>query len=311
MLASNTPGTLETTSRLIPAGPSATADHARWLCEQLELGHILFFTETPFELAPADREFLLSQRQTAAGYHKNVAYRPQEDRLTGSGRASEEDKQRLRAILSGYSDRVTRFLAELLPAYGQSWRRDFASFRPLEERGRKLRLRARNDLLHTDAFPTRPTRGDRILRIFSNLNPSEPRVWITSETFEFLADRFARSAGLPRPTESRLAPRLLAGLARTFGVKTAERSPYDQFMLRFHNFLKENSEFQQTCTKQRWEFPPGSTWVVFTDVVSHAVLAGQFALEQTFIVSRKALVLPQKAPIHILEKLCGCPLTSG
>ncbi len=82
-------------------------------------------------------------------------------------------------------------------------------------------------------------------------------------------------------------------------------------MLRFHNFLKENGEFQQTCTKQRWEFPPGSTWVVFTDVVSHAVLAGQFALEQTFIVSRKALVMPQKAPIHILEKLCGCPLTSG
>jgi len=310
MIASN-PGTLETTSRLIPVGPAATADRARWLCEQLESGHILFFAETPFELAQADREFLLSQRQTDAGYHKNVAYRPHEDRLTGSGRASEEDKQRLRAILRDYSDHATRFLAELLPAYGQSWRRDFASFRPLEERGRKLRLRARNDLLHTDAFPTRPTRGDRILRIFTNLNPSEPRVWITSETFESLAQRFARAAGLPRPTASGLAPRLLTALARTFGVKTPDRSPYDQFMLRFHNFLKENGEFQRTCTKQRWEFPPGSTWVVFTDVVSHAVLAGQFALEQTFIVSRKALALPHKAPIHILEKLCGCALTSG
>ncbi len=95
------------------------------------------------------------------------------------------------------------------------------------------------------------------------------------------------------------------------GEVVSFHSPYDQFMLRFHNFLKENGEFQRSCTKQRWEFPPGSTWVVFTDMVSHAVLAGQFALEQTFIVSRKALLLPHKAPIHILEKLCGCSLTSG
>ena len=29
-----------------------------------------------------------------------------------------------------------------------------------------MRLRARNDLLHVDSFPTRPVRGDRILRVF-------------------------------------------------------------------------------------------------------------------------------------------------
>lgn len=202
-----------------------------------------------------------------------------------------------------------QFLSEALPPYAGSCRRDLASFRPLEEYGRPLRRRVRNALLHPDAFPTRPTNGDRILRVFTNLNPTEPRVWLTSETFEALAHRFARSAGLPRSRKSSPAVRFLASLAGALGVKIPVRSPYDQFMLRFHNFLKENRGFQETCAKQRWEFPPGSTWMGVTDRVSPAVLAGQFALEQTYIVPRSALVLPHKAPIQILETICGYSLT--
>ena len=307
--------TSEKTSRLvavpaaIPSSVANSADRARWLCEQLESGHILFFPESPFRLPPEDREFLLGLRQTSAGFHKNIAYRPLEDRLTGLDKKEPAERaRRLRAILRRFSDDVTECLTELLPAYAGNWRRDLASFRPREEHGRQLRLRARNDLLHTDAFPTRPTGGDRILRVFTNLNPSEPRVWHTSETFEALAHRFARTAGLPRPARSGPATRLVVGLAQCLGIPAANRSSYDQFMLRFHNFLKENREFQETCTKQRWEFPPGSAWIVFTDMVSHAVLSGQFALEQTYIVPRAAMSLPRKAPIEILEEICGYPL---
>jgi hypothetical protein len=82
-------------------------------------------------------------------------------------------------------------------------------------------------------------------------------------------------------------------------------------MLRFHNFLKENEDFQESCTRQRWEFPPGSAWMVYTDMVSHAVLSGRFALEQTFIVSRSAMVRPESAPISILESLAGGPLAGA
>lgn len=306
--------TSEKLSRLVPPSgiPSSLADpadRARWLCEQLESGHILFFPQSPFRLPPEDRDFLLGLRQTSAAFHKNIAYRPLEDRLTGLDKKEPEERAgRLRAILRRFSDDVTGRLGELLPPYARNWRRDFASFRPLEERGRPLRLRARNDLLHTDAFPTRPTRGDRILRVFTNLNPSEPRVWHTAETFEALAHRFARAAGLPRSARSSSFARLFAGLAQLLRLPGAGRSPYDQFMLRFHNFLKENADFQETCAKQRWEFPPGSAWIVFTDMVSHAVLSGQFALEQTYIVPRAAMALPQKAPIAILEGICGYPL---
>ena len=74
-------------------------------------------------------------------------------------------------------------------------------------------------------------------------------------------------------------------------------------MLRFHDYLKANAEYQQNCTKYRWEFPPGSAWIVFTDIVPHAVLSGQYALEQTVIVSRHALLAASRAPIEILKSL--------
>jgi hypothetical protein len=45
-------------------------------------------------------------------------------------------------------------------------------------------------------------------------------------------------------------------------------------------------------------------------MVSHAVLSGQFALEQTVILSRGSLVAPESAPIAILERLAGRPLAA-
>jgi hypothetical protein len=82
-------------------------------------------------------------------------------------------------------------------------------------------------------------------------------------------------------------------------------------MHRCHNAMKEDAQFQQNSAKQRWEFPPDSTWIVFTDCVSHAVLEGQYALEQTFIVSRRAMVAPHRSPVSILEKIAGRSLTAS
>ncbi len=164
--------------------------------------------------------------------------------------------------------------------------------------------------MHVDAFPTRPTNGDRILRVFTNLNPTRNRVWLTSETFDVLAPRLARAAGLPRRRSNRAAARTLRAVLRALHWPGATRSPYDDFMHRFHNSLKEDREFQSDCAKHRWEFPPDSTWIVYTDMVSHAAIEGQFAMEQTFLVSRSAMVLPEKSPIAVLETLCGYPISN-
>jgi hypothetical protein len=277
----------------------------RECCRVLEEGHILFFRETPFSLTEQDRALLLEQRQVAAGYHKNIAYRPQSDRVTGVARRQREDEVKLRRVLRDYSRRVVGFAGETFPGDAARWRVDYASFRPQEEAGRKLSAHARNDLLHVDSFPTRPTGGDRIFRIFTNVNPAAPRVWRTGETFEELADRFAVSSGLLART---LRPGLRGSILRTArlaGLPVRVRPPYDEFMHRFHNFLKENDGYQETARAEQISFPPGSTWMVFTDMVTHSVLSGQFALEQTFLVARDSLTLPAKAPICVLERIAG------
>lgn len=294
--------------------PDQGKARARWYCEQLEEGKILFFEHTPFPLPDEERAFLLQVRQASATYHKNISYRPGQDRVKGFARGS-ADENTLRTILRAYSQRVIRFASEFLLPYAQRWQLDVASFRPVEEEGRRLPRRARNDLLHIDSFPSRPTHGNRILRVFSNLNPMKSRIWITTQTFDILAPQFATAAGLPRIVAHTRSPfrrwqRRFVRLARAAGAPLLERSPYDEFMLRFHHYLKTDQTFQERSVKYRWEFPPNSTWLVFTDMVPHAVLAGQYALEQTFLVSRDALLLPRKAPLHVLEELAGAPLTN-
>ena len=294
-------------SRLVTVNGAGATDSGE-LCKQLESGNIVYFPGTPFSFPDEDLKFLLASKQTGASYHKNIAYRPAEDRITGLDKSVGAEADRLRGIMRGYSQRAEKFLAELLSPYAGKWKLDFASYRPLEERGRPARLRARNDLPHVDAFPTRPTNGDRILRLFTNINPTQNRVWITSQTFDVLAPRFAKTIGLPRARSRRRIARAARAFARALHWPGARRSPYDNFMHDCHNAMKEDPAFQQSCPKQRWEFPPNSTWMVFTDFVSHAVLEGQYALEQTFILSHRAMVQAEKAPIAILEKLAGHPL---
>ncbi|MGC1483410.1 MAG: Kdo hydroxylase family protein [Candidatus Acidiferrum sp.] len=293
-----------------PSSPADLTSRGRWHCAQLESGNILFFPNPPFAIAPDDRDFLLGRTQTSSALHKNIAYRPSEDRITGLAKSESLEAAHLRLILKNYSQSAAKFLSELLTPYAGKWKLDFASFRPLEERGRPARLHARNDLPHFDSFPTRPTNGDRILRFFSNINPSQSRVWNTSQTFEAIGPQFAQSIGLPRPLGANPLARGLRKLAGALHLPGSHRSPYDDFMHRCHNAMKEDADFRETCPKQRWEFPPNSTWIVFTDSVSHAVLEGQYALEQTFIISRAAMVEPQRSPIAILERIAGYPLSN-
>jgi 3-deoxy-D-manno-oct-2-ulosonic acid (Kdo) hydroxylase len=271
---------------------------ASWHCDQLERGKVLFFSHVPFEFPQADRAFLLSQKQTGSRFHKNISYRPGKDLLKGMDEDS-RDRERMNTIMRDFSASVTNFIAQFLAPYAGKMKLDFASFRPLEEQGRALSLHKRNDLLHVDAFPSRPTHGARILRVFANINPSAGRVWNVGEPFHDFLPKVMRKKRIG-PSTSRLA-RVLAHMASKIGLPVPDRSPYDEFMLYLHNWLKENSDFQQNAPKQKLVFPPGSSWIVYTDGLLHAAMSGQYALEQTFIIPREALVTPQVAPCQVLE----------
>jgi hypothetical protein len=286
------------------AGPVASSDNfaPEDACRYLEQGGILYFPKSPFAFSEEDLHFLLNQRQLEVGYHKNIAYRPLSRKITGVKADNGTDIERLGRIMQNYTDQATTLLNTVLSPYTHYWRYDYASFRPFEEHGRKLRLRARNDLFHVDAFPTRPTRGGRILRVFTNISPSINRIWRTSFNFEQLLTRFKDDVKpLQRYMADERRTAVMINLARMLGLKIPYRSAYDRWMMDFHNFLKENEAFQESARKDPWEFPPGSSWIVYTDTVSHAVMSGQHAVEQTFIISPEGMVQPEAAPLNLLK----------
>jgi 3-deoxy-D-manno-oct-2-ulosonic acid (Kdo) hydroxylase len=291
----------------IPVDPEPSAVQARAWCERLEAGDILYFPQTPVPLRSEDLSFLLGQQQTGSTLHKNIAYKPKLHSVSGlDANTGAAELKQLQTVMGQYSQDVAGFLQRFLSPYQGRWQLDYASFRPQEEEGRDLPLRRRNDLLHTDAFPTRPTRGARILRFFNNIHPSRTRDWVVSEPFPMLAPRYAPEQ-IPLPSSGSSAGRALRSLANTAGLGLAipslKRSPYDDFMMRFHNFLKENASFQAECRKEYLQFPPGSSWMVYTDMVPHAVLSGQYALEQTFLVEHGAMVSPEFSPLSVLQAM--------
>src|SRR2546421_3558481 len=223
-------------------------DSARGYCEQLERGKVLFWRGIPFNFSQTDRDFLLSQKQTGSRFHKNISYRPASDILKGESSDS-SDRERLHRAMRDFSREATRFVSEFLAPYNGKLKLDFASFRPLEEENRDLPLHKRNDLLHVDAFPTRPTHGARILRVFVNINPSVGRVWNIGEPFDASMPKLAKSHTLSPPFRSAVT-RKLARIANKIGLPVADRSRYDEFMLYLHDWLKENASFQQGSFKQ-------------------------------------------------------------
>jgi 3-deoxy-D-manno-oct-2-ulosonic acid (Kdo) hydroxylase len=279
------------------------------LAERLERGEVIHYPTAPFPLPEgAERALLLEMR--LAPFSKNISYDPTRDKAQGFHQTSVLQAEAARAVFARFSREATAWLACVLPRYAAQWKLDRGSYRPEEEATRRLRLIARNDLLHVDAFPNRPTQGHRILRVFANINPTEPRVWVTSEPFAKLLERYGPASGLPGTRHSGWLKQLGKSLLRALRPGKPRHSAYDRFMLRFHDYLKMNEEFQERTPKKLWDFAPGAVWLAMTDACSHAVLRGRFALEHSYFIPPEALAVPDESPAALLQRTCaGRPLS--
>jgi hypothetical protein len=271
--------------------------------DRLERGDIITWEPCPIMLPTGDDLTFLLQQQLKSSAHKNISYNPANHTVSSFARHSQKQADRLQGLMRDFSRRTCVWLARMLPRYAQAWRPDRASLRPEEEATRKLRLSARNDLLHFDAFPSRPTRGHRILRLYVNINPTDDRVWMTSDVFAKVLEKYGTTVGLPTQRDITWIRRLRQGIFSLFQPNASERTEYDDFMLRLHYFLKTNDEFQERAARKLWHFKPGTAWLLFSDTVSHAELRGQYALEHSFFVARQTLALPDEAPSALLDRL--------
>jgi 3-deoxy-D-manno-oct-2-ulosonic acid (Kdo) hydroxylase len=271
-----------------PFEPAAARDTA----PALEAGRVVLLPALAFDVSAAERDVLSAD--LLSGKRKNISFDPATGRIGGA----EDAPPALPELLKRFATQATTLAHGLLPAYATQLRAGRTSFRPAEIAGRDTSPRKDDKRLHIDAFPTRPLRGNRILRLFANIAPDgKAREWRVGEPFPDLAARYLSS--LPAPVAARA--KLYALLGLTKGV----RSDYDQLMLSLHDRMKLDDAYQRSAPSLPWSFPAGTTWMVFTDQVPHAALAGHFALEQTFYLPVSAMVSPETAPLRVLERLTG------
>ena len=260
----------------------------------LEGGRVVML-ELPFVLLPGELPFL--DGAEVDNSRKNISYDPRTGRCAGSGYEGDA-LAGLSGLLQRYGSQAEALMRGLFPFYGTALERARTSFRPAEISGRAYSPRHDDRRLHVDAFPTRPTRGRRILRVFTNVAPGgTPRQWRVGEPFEPFARAF-----LPRLRG------MLPGQAwamAAVGLTKGRRSAYDHFMLGLHDTGKLDDAYQLDAPQAAVAFAPGMTWMCFTDQVMHAAMAGRCAFEQTFHLPVSAMARPETAPIRVLERLVG------
>jgi hypothetical protein len=280
-------------------------DHSSWSAspdpltteravEVLEAGSVLFFPLLRFPIE-VDEVAMFSPDILAAS--KNSSFDPASGRVTGTT-LSGADLERLGGMMRRFSDASARLVDQILPAYRGRIARARSSFRPAEIAGRQTTWRKDDTRLHVDSFPASPVQGRRILRLFTNVNPAgKPRVWRIGGDFEAVARRFVDHLSVPLPGTGTIL--------RALRITKSYRSAYDALMLQLHDHMKKDAEFQQTSPQITFEFRAATTWLAFTDQVSHAAMAGQYQFEQTFYVPVDAMIDQRRSPLRILERIKG------
>ena len=265
--------------------------------QALEEGKLLYFPTISFQTLPSEQRLFTPAIRDARS--RNISLDAQ-GTLKGAA-ADDETKAALAAMMARFRGQAETLLAALCPTYTGAFKRGPVSFRPSLVETRKQSWRADDRRLHVDAFPSRPNRGERLLRVFSNVHPAGvDRVWRVGEPFEQLARRF-----LPRlPAYSPLKARAL----NTMGVTKSLRSEYDHLMLALHDAMKQDAAYQREAPQESVSFAAGSSWVCFSDQISHAAMSGQYLLELTVQLPPDRQFDAGACPLAILTRLIGRPL---
>ncbi len=268
--------------------------------EQLENGNILYMPKLNFSLY--DEELPVLSTDISNHKSKNISFNSQNNQLHGVNHM-DYDPNMLTGMMARFAQYAHSLINQVLPSYSNALQIGRTSYRPIEIHGRKPKSYRKDDTrLHVDAFPSSPNQGRRILRVFTNINPhGKSRVWRYGEPFAHVVNRFLPKIGKPWPGRSAILKAL--GITKTYCTE------YDYIMLNMHNKMKADMRYQRTAVQGEIHFEPGNTWIVQTDHVSHAALAGQFLLEQTFYLPVEAMQDPELSPLRVLEKIKNKKLT--
>jgi hypothetical protein len=285
--------------------PVLQIDTADWKIEStdqawvsaLEDGKVLYFPKLAFDLLPQEQALISPSVRDPKS--RNISL-DAHGRLKGAlGDAATQAA--LAAMLGRFRRQAQALIESIAPRYAGALRLAPTSYRPEQVSTRAQSWRADDKRLHVDAFPSRPNRGERILRVFTNVNRAgEPRVWQVGEPFETIARTFLPRAAPYSPWKAKALNALR--------ITKSLRSEYDHLMLQLHDAMKQDADYQRAAPGVTMPFPPGSVWVCFSDQTPHAVSSGQFMLEQTLHLAVSQQYDPATSPLQVLTRLAGHPL---
>lgn len=269
--------------------------------EVLEDGNVIHLPNLAFHSTKEQSRFL--DPKWSDGKAKNISLRGSDTPLRGAV-GSPDELAELKTLIARFASSAETLVHGLFPRYRAHLRRGFTSYRPWPVEGRKASWRKDDSRLHVDSFPSNPTGGKRLLRVFTNVNPSgQPRVWRVGEPFEAFAEKFLPRTRRPLPGSAWMLAKL--------GITKSLRSEYDHLMGQLHDLGKADADYQASSPQASFAFPAGTTWIVYSDQVQHAVMSGQHMLEQTFYLDVADQVRPDSSPLKILERLAGRPLATS
>ena len=272
--------------------PNLSAAEIEKFALVLEQGAVIHLPKLGFVLQDDEKKFY--SPNWLNGQRKNISL---EDNKVRGAVGSPSELAQLALMITRYSHQATQLIHTLFPNYALHLNMARTSYRPNLVGAVAAHSWKKDDSrLHVDAFPSRPNYGERILRVFTNVNPDNlARVWRVGEAFEQAAQHF-----LPRIKQQFPGS---AGLLHALKITKLKRSKYDHIMLHLHDHMKADVEYQKNAPQQTINFAPGSTWICFSDQVLHAAMSGQYMFEQTFHLPIAGQYYPEFSPLHVLEKL--------
>lgn len=242
------------------------------LVDSLEHGNVVFFPALKYELNRELKKLMNKSILTSTKHY--ISYSPTNQALSGHT----GNDQELTQLLQNYCAIASQFVGQLFPKYKDSLSLGHTCLITNDDN-----CPPNNADFHLDAFPTSPLHGKRILRLFTNISDlGHAKSWQLGEPFSQIMLRFAKKIKKPFVLKLLLS----------------KRSFYDHVMLQLNRMMKADPSTQ---SGERFDFPANSSWLAFTDQLSHASLNRQPMLAQTFYLPINSLHHPQLSPLTQLE----------
>lgn len=231
---------------------------------------------------------------------KNPTWDPSTRKLHPKQLANQPESGEFISFLNSFYQLAEKKLIQALPHWKGSLIPDRVCWRPWELSTRRIRWNARDDFFHIDHFPKRPSKGNRVVRIFMNAGKDDPIVWASTKPLHQLLED-GRKYGEPKvfgqlETIRREATRK----NKWWRSAESEISVHDAVYKTIHDGLKKDEVFQEKTIRKIHYFPPGSIWMAMTDSCCHSFLRGSWMVDASWFLPIQLCLHQELVPAHLL-----------